>query len=279
METPVFDLENLEFGNLNEMPLQAVVVGPSGAGKSYLMRSYTGRVLYLHDPTESHGKYAASGGRATVLPINITKNPTTNEDLTADEAFEFVQCLLTPEFLTKHNIDCVAIDSLTGLEKIVRKTGLWKGKCLTTQGKHNSFQEPVATSEMLNIVLTQLVNLSEELKIDYVVMCLGNVTDIGSRGEYLNVKPSLMTYGVVEGTLPQFADVLLLGPITKQTDEGAVTQHCFQFNANIKRESKNEHGEIRKTFNFRPRITGADKTIISAYMLADLDKIKEMKKK
>lgn len=273
----VFDVLNIDFSKKTKPTLQAIVIGPSGAGKSYSLRSYTGRVLYLHDATESHGKDAASGGKATILPINIAKNPATGEDLSAKESYELILQLLTPEVIKKYKADCIVIDSLTGLERIIRRTPVWAAKCLTAQGKHNNFQETPATLELIDNVLKRLVSLSETIGVDYIVTCAASVTDIGENGEYTAVKPSLMAYGVAEGTIQQFADVLLIGPVSKKTKDGVVTKHCFQFLGSVKRVSKNEEGEIRKMFNFRPRITGADAENLQAFLLADLDEVKKLK--
>lgn len=280
------DINSLDFSNLDDFAsnpsfaLSAIIIGPSGSGKSSALKTLSGKIMYLHGPDEQHGAAQASGGRAEIKAYNWGLHPVTREKLTSSDSFALLNMLLQKDVIEKNGITAIALDSATSLEKMVKGLPQWAADCLTKDGKHNAFAESGVTQKYIDKITERLFMLQDQLGIDVIVTCIADAKSMGENGEYDEIRPRLATYSTAEGTIQQFADVLLVGPVTVPTAEGPVTGHCFQFNGQIKRESKDLTGTVKKFLNFTPRITCKDgATTHKRLIKADLDLVKEIKNK
>lgn len=274
------DLTNIKSEAVKTNNLNAIVLSPSGGGKSYLIGSLKGRVLYIYGGDESHGKISAAGQNAEIFALDWSRNPNTGENLNADESYELILALMTNEFLDHHGITAIALDSLTSLEKLVRSTAKWAAGCKTKDGAHNSFAEGEVSQRLIDAILNRVRDLQVKRELDLVTTCIVDVKDMDeTTGEYLTVKPRLSTFGVAEGTIQQFPQVLLVGPVrlkdpkTKKEKLG----RCLQFNANVSRVSSDSNGVVKKYLNFNPRIIGANRDLKN-FEKADLESVRELLK-
>lgn len=251
--------------------LQLIVLGQSGSRKSGLIGTYPGRVLYLYGSGEAHGAKSASISNKDIVSICWDKEK--GEQLSPDAAYTRLKDILTPEVVLKHDIKCIAIDSATELEKLVRSTKVFENKCATGKnGAHNNFAEPGATVEMIDTLLVALRDLQEDHGIDFVVTCILDVQEMGDDGEIMTSKPRLSGYSVAENIIQQFGDIVVIG---KMTNPKGQTSHRLQFNAGVKRESKDIVGNIKKCIGFDPRLTGVEK--LPASIKADIKEILKLK--
>ena len=245
--------------------IEAIVLGPSGSGKSALGGTFSGKTLYLYGSAENHGpKSAMTYGGQEVDPICIDK------DRTPDDAIKLLLDILGDSAFLK-GYAAIVIDSATVLEDIIRNTKEFKLSCLSAKGQHNTFAEGPAMLTIFNKIMTLLRDSDK----DYLVTCILDVQSLDSdSGEIMESKPRLSTYAVAEGLIQQFPDVLVIGPMTK----GDKCAHRLQFSAGVKRNSTDESGSIKKTINFRPRITGAKTLPAScAASMEEVRKLKEVK--
>ena len=281
-------IKELDFTNLGEFAtnpsfssISAIIIAPSGGGKSSALKTLTGKVLYLHGPDEKHGAAQASGGKAEIVAYNWGIHPATKEKISAADSYDLIFKLLTREVIEGNGITAVAVDSATSLEKLVRSLPQWSADCLSSKGVHNSFAESAVTQKYIDRVFERMFSLQEVVGVDLVVTCIADARSLLENGEYDDIKPRLSTFSVAEGTIQQFGEVLLVGPVTVNTAKGAVTGHCFQFNGQVKRESKDEHGNTKKFLNFTPRITckTPEGAKYPKLIKADLDLVKEIKNK
>ena len=87
--------------------------------------------------------------------------------------------------------------------------------------------------------------------------CAAMVKTLAEDGSVSEASPSLQGFSVAHDLLRNFPDILLVSRITEEDDEGAMSQqHRFIFKANVSKTSKDMRGQVLKTANFSPRISG-----------------------
>jgi hypothetical protein len=257
--------------------LELLLMGPSGAGKSYTIGTLGVKTLYLYAMRETHGpKTAKVSGNDNIIPICIDYgtwgDETSARAFTADESLQFVRSILTSfDWIKKSGFEAIALDGIAALEVIVKETSEWKKKCLTTQGKHNTFKESEASQEIIGGVVNLLKGCQRELGVHIVATAMLDVKDMDGFGGISEAAPKLQGYGVCEAVVANFGDVLVVGKMTKGTD----VKWKFQSLLDIKKVSKEENGTIKKILNFSPRLSGA---AMPSIMDADLSKVVKMKR-
>jgi hypothetical protein len=147
-------------------------------------------------------------------------------------------------------IGAVVLDSSSEIEMVIRGTTEWADKCKTDKGKHSGFKEPTATVEMFREVIVLLKNLQRSLDVHVAMSCLLNVTELGQFNEIVEGTPRLQGYSVAESIVPQFPDIVVVGEMTKNNK----SKHKIQFMSNIKKQSVDEIGNLKKCMNFKPRL-------------------------
>mgnify|MGYP003648307473 CR=1 FL=1 len=258
--------------------LELLLMGPSGAGKSYTIGTLGVKTLYLYGTRETHGYLTARvQGKDCVIPMCIDygqwPGETANRAFTADETLQFVRALLTSfDWIKESGFEAIALDGIAALEVIVKDSTEWKAKCKTSQGKHNSFKESEASSEILGGIVNLLKGCQRELGVHIIATAPLEIKDQDGFGGITEAMPRLAGYGVAEAIVANFGDILVVGKMTKGTD----VRWRFQSLMDIKKVAKDENGTIKRILNFSPRLSGASLPIT---MEADLSKVIAMKAK
>ncbi len=249
----------------------AIVLGPSGSGKSSLLGTFGVKTLYLYGTGEDHGPKAARAlGDANIVPVCIDQDE--GKTLAPDEVFKrLIDILSNREGIKKAGFGAIALDGATELESIIRSTTKWKQLCTTDKGKHNGFAEPAATLQMFKPIIDGLKHLQRELGIQYAMTCILDVKQMAENGELLESSPRLVGYSVAEGLIQQFPDVLVVGRMVK----GDKISHRIQFLAGVSKQAKDLAGQVKKSINFTPRLTGVKE--LPNTLDADLTKVAELK--
>lgn len=259
--------------DLNNRNLGLIVLGQSGSGKSSLAGTFGKKTLYLYTTGESHGAAAAAAMGGDILPVCI--NYSGSNLLEPDAAYDrLISILSDVDGIKKEGFGAIAVDGATEIEALIRSTTRWRTMCLTAQGKHNNFAEGAATLAMFRPIVDQLKTLQRSIGIDFVVTCALDVTATSDDGEIFESKPRLLTYAVAEGLIQQFADIVVVGRMSKNDQ----IQHRLQFLAGVSRESKDAQGVVRKSINFNPRISGIKLDDLPKTLPADLSKLVALKR-
>lgn len=259
--------------DLKNDKLGLLVLGASGAGKSSVIGTLGVKTLYLYTTGESHGvSAAATQGGENVVPVCL--DYADGKGLTADAAYDRLMAVLSDvEGIKKEGFGAIALDGASELEVLIRGTSRWRVMCQTDKGNHNSWEEGKATLAMFRPIIAALKDLQRSIGIHYVVTCILDVNSIGDDGEIMESKPKLQTYSVAEGVLQQFPDIVALGRMSK----GDEIAHRIQFLAGVSRSTKDASGNIIKTVNFHPRLTGRVLADLPNTAKADLSELVKLK--
>jgi hypothetical protein len=277
----MFDFNKMQqssTASLESNKLELLLMGPSGAGKSFTIGSLGVKTLYLYATRETHGpKSAQVKGGDLVVPFCIDygtwPGESTARQFTAEESLQLLRSILTNyDFIKSNKFEAVALDGMAAMEVIIKDSKEWQKKCLTTQGKHNTFKESEASTEMLGSIVSLLKGVQRECNVHIVATSMIDVKDMDGFGGISEAAPKLQGYGVCEAVVANFGDVLVVGRMTKGTD----VKWKFQSLMDVKKVSKDENGTIKKILNFAPRLSGAT---LPAIMDADLSQVIKLKEK
>jgi len=277
----MFDFNKMQqssTASLESNKLELLLMGPSGAGKSFTIGSLGVKTLYLYATRETHGpKSAQVKGGDLVVPFCIDygtwPGESTARQFTAEESLQLLRSILTNyDFIKSNKFEAVALDGMAAMEVIIKDSKEWQKKCLTTQGKHNTFKESEASTEMLGSIVSLLKGVQRECNVHIVATSMIDVKDMDGFGGISEAAPKLQGYGVCEAVVANFGDVLVVGRMTKGTD----VKLKFQSLMDVKKVSKDENGTIKKILNFAPRLSGAT---LPAIMDADLSQVIKLKEK
>jgi hypothetical protein len=233
--------------------LQLLLCGAQGSGKSTTSGTLCVPTLYLYGSGESHGPDQAKiFGKDNITPLNWDYNPETGEPLTPDQSYKLLVQILNDETL-KDNFEAVVVDGATELTyNLIRHLKKFRDKCLTTKGEHNAFKEGEATLDLLKPVMGGIKSLYKQ-GVHTVMTMILDVQQTGLDGEVMIAKPSLPTYGITTGLVPQFNDIAIVSRVEKHPKGDG---HYLQFGANMKRISKDDKGSVKKSISFSPRLAG-----------------------
>lgn len=255
--------------DLQSNTLGAMVLGQSGAGKSSLAGTFGVKTLYLYTSGESHGAKAANSlGADNVVPVSVDFED--GKALSADKAYERLLSIL--DSAGSEDFKAVVVDGATEIEILIRNTAKWKVMCQTDKGIHNTWAEGKATLAMFRPIIDKLKALQRK-KIHFAMTCILDVVDVSENGEIKEAKPRLQTYSVAEGVIQQFEDIMVIGRMSK----GNEVAHRIQFLAGVSRDSKDAEGQIRKSINFNPRISGIPIDRLPNTLKADLSEVIKLK--
>lgn len=261
--------------------IQAVVLGSSGAGKSSLLGTFGVKTLLLYGTGESHsGKAAHAFGGDNIIPVCFDYGTPEGEKieryLTPDEAIKSLRSILqNHDLLRQLEIKAIAVDGLAVLERLVKETDRWKSKCLTAQGKHNTFKETEASLESLSAIIDDLKIAQKMLDVHIAMTCMLDVKDLAKDGSIMEASPRLAGYMLAEGLIQQFSDVLVVGKISRTLEGKQVTKYKLQFMSDLSKASKDETGELKRAMNFNPRVSGVAN--LPALIDADLSQLIKLK--
>lgn len=256
--------------------LEAIVLGPSGSGKSYLLGSFGVPTLYIYSTGETHGPRAANehaaktGGNIVPICMDLTED---GEQLAGDAVLDRVALILAQDkLLDELKIGAIAIDGAAELEVHIRASDRWKRGCTTDKGKHNNFAEGSVTCELFRPIFNRLKELQRTRGIHFAMTCMLDVKEYGELYDIAEASPRLKGYQVAEMLIQQFGDVLVVGPMTKNSER----KWKLQFMTDLTKVSKDLTGVVKRAINFAPRLNGTKETP-PAYMEADLRNVVKMK--
>ncbi len=270
--------------DLDNNNLFLLLLGASGNGKSYVQGTFGCKVLYLYTKGEDHGPKSASrsaeaGGLGTsIVPVRIDHDG--SKDLNADESLARLHNILDDVAGIKAaGFGALVLDSFTELEHLVRSSKKFIAMTTTDAGKHNSFAEGGATLFQFKEIIGKLKKLHKEAKIHICATEILTIKELNDEGLILDSSPQLLGYAVATGVVQQFDDVIIIGKMSKK-DKIA---YRFQLIAESGKVSKDAiTKEVKKTFNFSPRLTGVDILALPPTIdanLTDLIKLKQGAKK
>jgi hypothetical protein len=260
--------------------IMACILGPSGAGKSYAIGTIGCKTLYLYFSGEKHGKDSARQAGKDIVPVCIDYADLNDEKgfrhLSPDEALDRLRGILgASDDLVKAGFGAVALDGMTELEACIIDSKELRNKCLTSAGKVDKFKETPTIKMIIRDILKKVVDLQVKTGIHFVTTCILDVKEYDPETmAILESQPRLNSYSVAEDVIQQFPTYFIIAPIKKE--DGTIVR-AFDFANGMSKSSKDLNGKVKKTINFRPRITGG--TIpLGGMMKADLSLLVKMKK-
>lgn len=240
--------------NLSVKPLFLCIIGPSGSGKSTACGTMGVPTLFLYTATERHGatNARAIGGDITDVDFTVRREDGT---IDPDESIKNLHNILSSPGLEKE-FGAVVIDSATELQLIHRRSNRFSNYCKTDKGTHNNYKESEADTSYFKDLLEDLVVLNNK-GVHVVLTCAAIVKTLAEDGSVSEASPSLQGFSVAHDLLRNFSDILLVSRILEEDDQGnSSPQHKFIFKANVSKTSKDLRGQVLKTANFSPRISG-----------------------
>lgn len=261
--------------DIQNKKLFLILLGSSGNGKSYAQGTFGVRTLYLYTQGESHGpKSASTQGGENIVPVCIDREG--DKELTADEALKRLHAILDDvEGLKKAKFGAIAVDGASEIETLIRNSSKFRVATTTESGKHNGFAEGPATLGQFREIIGKLKKLQRTLGVHVCMTCILTVKEYDADGLILDSAPQLAGYAVATGLIQQFDDVMLLGRMQKKDKIG----YRLQLLATGSKKTLDAQGEVKKTFNFSPRITGVDILSLGSTLDADLKALAELKAK
>ena len=256
---------------LSVNPLFLCIIGPSGAGKSTACGTLGVSTLFLYTATERHGpdNARAIGGDITEIDFTVRRPDNTVD---ADASLKNLHEILSAPGL-KENFEAVVIDSATELQLIHRKSTKFLNYCKDAKGGHNNFKESEADTAYFKELLEDLIKLNDN-GLHVVMTCAAMVKTQSDDGSVAEASPALQGFSVAHDLLRSFPDILLVSRLTEEDEEGFVKQqHKFIFKANVSKTSKDLRGNVLKTANFSPRISGLLIDRLPSTAPADLSRI------
>lgn len=252
-------------------PLFLCIIGPSGSGKSTACGTIGVPTLFLYTATEHHGPTNAKsiGGDITDVDFTVRR---ADGMVDADASLKNLHTILSTPGLEKE-FGAVVIDSATELQLIHRRSNKFLAYCKNDKGLHNNFKESEADVSFFKEVLEDLVKLNDK-GVHVVMTCAAMVKTLAEDGSVSEASPSLQGFSVAHDLLRNFSDILLVSRLTEEDEEGSVrVSHRFIFKANVSKTAKDLRGQVLKTANFSPRISGILLDKFPDTIPADISKI------
>ena len=257
--------------SIQAKPLFLCIVGPSGSGKSTACGTLGVPTLFLYTATEAHGPTSARAIGGDIIDVDFTVRKT-DGTVDPDASLKNLHEILTSPDIEKE-FGAVVIDSATELQLIHRKSNRFFTYCKNDKGLHNNFKESEADTAYFKDLLEDLVKLNNK-GLHYVMTCAALVKTLSEDGAVAEASPSLQGFSVAHDLLRNFADILLVSRLVEEDEEGnPKPQHKFIFKANLSKTAKDLRGQVLKTANFSPRISGLLLDNFPETIPADLSKV------
>lgn len=256
-----------------------LVLGQSGNGKSYLQGTLPGKTLYLYTASEDHGPKAAIAAakeknvQAEIFPVRLDLEA--GAVLSADRTLKRLDEVLDDiAGLKTLGITAVVLDSLFEIEQLIRQSTKFKLSCTTDRGSHNAFAEPGATITQFKNIISKLKKIHAE-GIHIIATLPLVVREMDDKGNIIDSVAKLIGYEVGDKIPQHFADVVVIG---KLMDDQGKLSHQLQFKTEVTKVSKDvKTAEVKKQFNYGPRLTGVSTAALPPVMDADLSKVLALK--
>lgn len=274
----MIDWKNLKTQKIENTPFFAIILGPSGSGKSTLIGTLNVPTLFLYTSAEFHGPKNAAAVNKNIIPMCVDQDSKGNP-LTADETYQNIMDILSNDTIVK-NVSAVALDSATELDQIIRKTKTFSKACLTDKGTHNNWAESGAVISHFKPVLGALRELNSD-GIHCLVTCAAVTKSLDEAGAASEITPKLLGYESAHDLIRHFSDVLVVSRYnyTNEETQAVDTIHALLFKANATKTSRDLKGNVVKTANFTPRLSGLLAQDLPDVIRADLQKLLAIKNK
>jgi hypothetical protein len=273
----MFDFDKAAAAIKTSPVLQLITLAPSGGGKSFLAGTSGLKTLYIHGVGENHGYESARiTGEDLIVPFRWDIDDAGKEIKSPDAQYKrLTDVLAATDQLIEAGFKFIVVDSATEVESLIKGTTRFTTLC-THNGKYNNFKETEACLSMFRPILNSLKSLSTS-EIGYNLTLILDVKQMDELGMITESSPKLYGYGVAEGVIQQFPDIIVVSPIMNpETEEIA---HRIYFNAGVSRVQKDEKQRVKKTINFSPRITGVPlQELPEGSMAASLEAVLDLKK-
>jgi hypothetical protein len=273
----MFDFDKAAAAIKTSPVLQLITLAPSGGGKSFLAGTSGLKTLYIHGVGENHGYESARiTGEDLIVPFRWDIDDAGKEIKSPDAQYKrLIDVLAATDQLIEAGFKFIVVDSATEVESLIKGTTRFTTLC-THNGKYNNFKETEACLSMFRPILNSLKSLSTS-EIGYNLTLILDVKQMDELGMITESSPKLYGYGVAEGVIQQFPDIIVVSPIMNpETEEIA---HRIYFNAGVSRVQKDEKQRVKKTINFSPRITGVPlQELPEGSMAANLEAVLDLKK-
>ena len=229
--------------------LSMLVLGQSGSGKSTALGTTGLKTLLLYTRGESHSPAASKVfGKDNIVPVCIDFDG--SAALNASQALKRLTDILdSVDDIKAAGFKVIAIDSASEVEAMIRGSNTF-----TNLVGGNKFKEIDVMIDIMRSVMLKLFDLQQKLGVHVIVTCPLDVKEISSLGEIVDSAPKLLGFRNAEALVQLFADIVVVGAMTN----GETVSHRFQFMAGVSKEQKDASGSIKKTVNFRPRLTGVN---------------------
>lgn len=226
---------------VNENKLFTLLTGIRGAGKSTVIGTLGVRTFLLATTLESHAVTASKifGGNNIISTLFDTDED--NKQMKPDAALTNLHAILdflinSPDLL--NNIDCVALDSVSAVDKILIETSR------ILQEKNGFEQLKILEQEHLKII-RKLKELHR--KGLHVIATMPILATFDENGFYATAKAEIRGVTTTSNIAGNFDDILVIAKPEKD--------YIFQMDLMIKKVGKDMTG-LEKSVVFRPRITG-----------------------
>ena len=265
--------------DLDNSKLFLLLLGASGNGKSYVQGTFGCKVLYLYTKGEDHGPKSAtrsaeaSGLGTEIIPVRIDHDGT--KELNADESLQRLHAILDDVAGIKAaGIGALTLDSFSELEHLVRASRKFIAMTTTDAGKHNGFAEAGATLFQFKEIIGKLKRLQKEAKIHICATEILTIKELNDEGLILDSSPQLIGYSVATGVVQQFDDIMIIGKMSKK-DKIAYRLQLVAESGKMSKDAITR--EVKKTFNFSPRLTGVDILNLPSTLDANLLELAKLK--
>jgi hypothetical protein len=273
----MFDFDKAAAAIKTSPVLQLITLASSGGGKSFLAGTSGLKTLYIHGVGENHGYESARiTGEDLIVPFRWDIDDAGKEIKSPDAQYKrLTDVLAATDQLIEAGFKFIVVDSATEVESLIKGTTRFTTLC-THNGKYNNFKETEACLSMFRPILNSLKSLSTS-EIGYNLTLILDVKQMDELGMITESSPKLYGYGVAEGVIQQFPDIIVVSPIMNpETEEIA---HRIYFNAGVSRVQKDEKQRVKKTINFSPRITGVPlQELPEGSMAANLEAVLDLKR-
>jgi hypothetical protein len=259
--------------NTTQGLISAIILGSSGHGKSTLSNSLGCKTLFLYLRGESHGVLTKSIHKDSDTVGVCIDQDDEGRALPPGQAYvKLLSILNSPNEIKEAGFKAIVVDSLAEMEALIKLTPQFTNKV-----SGNKFKETDVLVEMMREVVLKLNDLQTQIGIHYICTCPLDIKELDKdTGEIIEAQVKLTSYRLAESMVCLFPDVLTVGPVSN----GKTSKYRIQFMSNVSKAQKDVNGAIKRSINFKPRISSVDLEAVMpeyGHIAADLKEVIKMK--
>lgn len=229
--------------------LFCLVSGIRGAGKSTVIGTLGVPTLLICSAMESHAVHAAKVFGEDNIKYYMYDVGEDDKQLKPDLAIANLHQVLdylisTPNL--SENIQCVALDSISAIDKTLIETS-------RILSEKNGFESMKIMEQEHFRIIKKLMELHR--KGVHIIVTMPVMAAFDEEGYYISAKPEIRGVTTTSNIAGIFAEVLVTAKIA--------SKHYFQMNLLFKKSGKDASSGDKKEISFHPRITGLSDEDIS----------------